>query len=135
VVVTTIVLYYQLYIGGAVAPSILRQYHISFKYYVGILVIGTAFGALASLAAGLADRWGRANLVVYGLGISGLLTLVGVPNANTAVWYGVMFALVSIVEGVVLVATPALVRDYSPQVSRATAMGFWTLGPVVAASS
>jgi MFS transporter, ACS family, D-galactonate transporter len=29
------------------------------------------------------------------------------------------------------VATPALIRDFSPQVGRATAMGFWTSGPVV----
>lgn len=28
-------------------------------------------------------------------------------------------------------ATPALIRDFSPQVGRATAMGFWTMGPVV----
>ena len=30
------------------------------------------------------------------------------------------------VEGICLVATPALIRDFSPQVGRATAMGFWT---------
>ena len=36
-----------------------------------------------------------------------------------------------IVEGMCLVATPALVRDFSPQIGRASAMGFWTLGPVV----
>jgi len=35
------------------------------------------------------------------------------------------------VEGVCLVATPALIRDFSPQVGRATAMGFWTSGPVL----
>jgi hypothetical protein len=39
--------------------------------------------------------------------------------------------VVSFVEGVCLVATPALIRDFSPQVGRATAMGFWTSGPVV----
>ena len=31
----------------------------------------------------------------------------------------------------ILVATPALIRDFSPQLGRASAMGFWTLGPVV----
>ena len=35
------------------------------------------------------------------------------------------------VEGICLVATPALIRDFSPQVGRATAMGFWTSGPVL----
>jgi hypothetical protein len=35
------------------------------------------------------------------------------------------------VEGICLVATPALIRDFSPQLGRATAMGFWTSGPVL----
>lgn len=131
VVVATILLYYELYIGGAVAPSLLHSYGISFGYYALILVFGNAFGAVASLAAGLADRWGRANLVAYGLLAAGLLTLFGIPNATSGFQYGVYFTLVSIVEGVVLVATPALIRDYSPQVGRASAMGFWTLGPVL----
>ena len=39
--------------------------------------------------------------------------------------------MVGFVEGVCLVATPALIRDFSPQVGRATAMGFWTSGPVI----
>ena len=30
-----------------------------------------------------------------------------------------------------LVATPALIRDFSPQLGRASAMGGWTLGPVL----
>jgi MFS family permease len=131
VVLATIVLYYQYYVGGAVAPSILHDYDISFQYYVYILVFGNALGAFASLVAGLADRWGRANLVTYGLLVVGLLTLFGIPNAHSGFSYGVIYALVAIVEGMVLVATPALIRDYSPQVGRATAMGFWTLGPVI----
>ena len=39
--------------------------------------------------------------------------------------------MVGFVEGMCLVATPALIRDFSPQVGRATAMGFWTSGPVL----
>jgi len=35
-----------------------------------ISVVGNAIGAFSSLIAGLADRWGRANLVVYGVGIT-----------------------------------------------------------------
>ena len=31
----------------------------------------------------------------------------------------------------ILVATPALIRDFSPQLGRATAMGSWAIGPVV----
>jgi MFS family permease len=44
--------------------------------------------------------------------------------------YLVLICLIGIVEGAILVATPALVRDFSPQLGRASAMGFWTIGPV-----
>jgi len=131
VVAATVVLYYELYVPGAVATEIIAHYHMTFPYYVYISVVGNAIGAFSSLLAGLADRWGRANLVAYGLGVTGLLTLFGIPNAPDQLTFGVLFALVSFVEGIILVATPALVRDFSPQLGRASAMGFWTLGPVV----
>jgi MFS family permease len=131
VVLATIVLYYELYIAGAVSPSIIAGYGMTFPFYVYISVVGNAVGAFGSLAAGLADRWGRANLVAYGLVITGLLTLVGIPNASGKWTFAILFAAIGLVEGVILVATPALVRDFSPQLGRASAMGFWTLGPVV----
>jgi len=130
-VLATVILYYELYIAGAVATEIIHDFHMSFTYFVFISVIGNAIGAFASLLAGLADRWGRANLVTFGLLITGLLIAFGLPNAGTKLEYLIMFALVSFVEGVVLVATPALIRDFSPQVGRGAAMGFWTLGPVL----
>ena len=67
VVVTTIVLYYELYVQYAVATSVITHFHMTYKYFVWVSVIGNAVGAFTSLLAGLADRWGRANLVVYGL--------------------------------------------------------------------
>ena len=60
-VLATITLYYELYVQGAVAPKIIEQYHFSFTGFVVVAVAGAAFGAFASLAAGLADRWGRAD--------------------------------------------------------------------------
>jgi MFS family permease len=131
VVLATIVLYYQFYIAGAVSPSIIAGYGMTFPFYVYIIVVANAVGAFGSLAAGLADRWGRANLVAYGLLITGALTLFGIPNASGKWTYAVLFTAIGLVEGVILVATPALVRDFSPQLGRASAMGFWTLGPVV----
>ena len=131
VVLATIALYYAFYIPGAVSPSIIAHFGMTFSTYVYIIVIANAVGAFGSLAAGLADRWGRANLVAYGLVIVGLLVLFGVPNAPNTFTYGLLFAIVGAVEGVILVATPALVRDFSPQLGRASAMGFWTLGPVL----
>src|SRR5215217_4628561 len=130
-VLATIVLYYQLYVQGAVATKIVAQFGFSFTGFVFVLVIGNALGAFASLAAGLADRWGRANLVVGGLLGVGLLTAFALPNASSQAEYTAYFALVSVVEGMALVATPALIRDFSPQVGRGAAMGFWTLGPVL----
>ena len=131
VVLATIALYYAFYIPGAVSPSIIAHFGMTFSTYVYLIVIANAVGAFGSLAAGLADRWGRANLVAYGLVIVGLLVLFGIPNAGSTFTYGLLFAIIGAVEGVILVATPALVRDFSPQLGRASAMGFWTLGPVL----
>lgn len=130
-VAATTVLYYELYIQGAVATKIIQHYNFSFTAFVFVLVIGNAAGAFASLFAGLADRWGRANLVVGGLLITALLIEFALPNATSKAEYTVFFALVSVVEGIALVATPALIRDFSPQVGRGVAMGFWTMGPVL----
>ncbi|GAA1283044.1 hypothetical protein Psi02_31010 [Planotetraspora silvatica] len=130
VVVTTIVLYYLLYIQYAVATSIITHYEMTFGYFIWLSVVGNAIGAFASLLAGLADRWGRANLVVYGLLVAGVLVLV-LPSSPNKTVYLVLFAVLSFIEGIVLVATPALIRDFSPQLGRATAMGYWTMGPVI----
>ena len=130
-VLATIVLYYELYIQGAVATKIIQHYNFTFTEFVFVLVIGNAVGAFASLGAGLADRWGRANLVVGGLLLTGLLIAFALPNASSKAEYTVFFALLSVVEGMALVATPALIRDFSPQLGRGLAMGFWTMGPVL----
>ncbi len=131
VVVATVVLYYELYIQYAVSTAIITHYNMTFTYFVYVSVIGNAVGAFASLLAGLADRWGRANLTVYGLLITGALVAFAVPNAGSKGMFLFLIALVSFVEGIILVTTPALVRDFSPQLGRASAMGYWTMGPVV----
>ena len=131
VVASTILLYYELYVPGAVSPTIIAHYGMSFRYYVIITVLANAVGAFSSLIAGLADRWGRANMVTYGLLLTALLVAFGIPNAPNKTVYLILLVAVGFVEGIILVATPALVRDFSPQLGRASAMGFWTLGPVV----
>lgn len=131
VVLSTITLYYEQYVQGAVSPSVLTHFHISFRWYLSLIVVSNAVGAMASLFAGLADRWGRANLVVGGLLVHAVLTAVAIPAAPGALAYGVLVSLSALIEGIVLVATPALIRDFSPQLRRGTAMGLWTLGPVV----
>ncbi len=131
VVAITVALYYQLYVGGSVSTLLLANLHMSFRFYVYILAFGNLFGAFASLGAGLADRVGRAQLVVGGLLITGLMTAFVIPETTTKWPFTIASWVVAVVEGMVLVATPALVRDFSPQVGRATAMGFWTMGPVL----
>ncbi len=129
-VVATIVLYYTYYTQFGVTPNILRYYHMSFSFYVWLVVISNALGAFASLPASKTDQLGRSNTIIYGLLIIGLLIAVGVPNAGSEWGFATVVILVGIVEGAILVATPAMVRDYSPQLGRASAMGFWTVGPV-----
>ena len=131
VVAATVLLYYQLYLAGGVATSILRDLHMSFVYYVNVNVIGFVLGAFSAIFAGVADRYGRANIVVGGLAITGLLCLFALPNVHSAFEFGLAYIAIGFVEGVILVATPALVRDFSPQLGRASAMGFWTLGPAL----
>ena len=130
-VLATIVLYYEFYVGSSVSTLLLANLHMSFTYFVLILAFGNLIGAFGSLFAGLADRWGRANLVVGGLLISGVIVAFIIPTATNKWAFGIEYFVLGLVEGICLVATPALIRDFSPQVGRATAMGFWTSGPVL----
>ena len=129
-VLATITLYYELYVVGSVSTLVLADLHMSFTFFVVILAVGNLIGAFGSLFAGLADRLGRANLVVGGLLVTGVLTAFVLPATTNRWAFGIASFGVGLVEGICLVATPALIRDFSPQVGRATAMGFWTAGPV-----
>ena len=130
-VLATVTLYYELYVGGSVATLLLTNLHMSFTFYLVALAFGNLLGAFGSLAAGLTDRFGRANLVVFGLLFTGVFVAFILPSATDKWTYVTESFVVGIVEGICLVATPALIRDFSPQLGRATAMGFWTSGPVL----
>jgi len=129
-VLATIMLYYTYFTQTGVTPQILVSYHMSFSFYVWIVVISNLLGAFASLPASKTDKLGRSNVVIYGLLVIGLLVGFGVPACNTQWEFLFVICLLGVVEGAILVATPALVRDFSPQLGRASAMGFWTVGPV-----
>jgi ACS family D-galactonate transporter-like MFS transporter len=137
VVLATVVLYYQFYLAGAVAAGtngkngILVDYHMSFVFYVNIAVVGYILGAAASFVSGIADKYGRVNIITGGLFVVALLCLLGIPLADSKAGFAIVFGAIGLVEGMILVATPALIRDFSPQLGRASAMGFWTLGPVL----
>ncbi len=130
-VLATITLYYELYVGGSVSTLILVNLHMSFTFFVITLAFGNLIGAFGSVFAGLTDRFGRANLVVFGLLFTGVFVAFILPAATNKWELTVEGWVVGMVEGICLVATPALIRDFSPQVGRATAMGFWTSGPVL----
>jgi MFS family permease len=129
-VLATIMLYYELYVGTSVATLLLPALRMSFSFYVTALAFGNLIGAFGSLFAGLADRLGRSNLVVFGLLFTGVFTAFVLPDAPSKWPFVIETFVVGLVEGMCLVATPALIRDFSPQVGRAAAMGFWTAGPV-----
>jgi MFS family permease len=130
-VLATVMLYYELYVGGSVSTLILPNLHMSFTFFVTTLAFGNLIGAFGSLFAGLTDRLGRANLVVFGLLFTAVFVAFIIPTATSKWAFTIEGWVVGVVEGICLVATPALIRDFSPQVGRATAMGFWTSGPVL----
>jgi MFS family permease len=130
-VLATVTLYYLLYVGGSVSTLILANLNMTFTFFVLTLAFGALIGAFGSLFAGLADRFGRANMVVFGVLFAGIFVTFLLPNATNKWTFTIEGFVVGFVEGMCLVATPALIRDFSPQVGRATAMGFWTSGPVL----
>jgi MFS family permease len=130
-VLATVTLYYELYVAGSVSILFLPKLHMSFTFYVYTVGISNLIGAFGSLFAGLADRVGRTNLVVAGLVVTGVFIAFVIPTATSKWPFTIESWVVGLVEGICLVATPALIRDFSPQVGRASAMGFWTSGPVL----
>lgn len=131
VVLTTITLYYLYYVEGAVTPLLLPYFHMSFLFFLYLLVVSNAIGAFSAFIGGLSDKIGRANLTIYGTFVVGLIQLAAIPNLHTKLGFSIAYCVIGFVEGVILVSTPALTRDFSPQLGRASAMGFWALGPVV----
>jgi MFS family permease len=130
-VLITVAFYYELDISGSVSTLQLADLHMSFPFYVTILAFGSLIGAFGSLLAGITDRFGRCNIIVAGMFVSGALITWGIPAAASKWVFGIETWGVGLVEGICLVATPALVRDFSPQTGRGTAMGLWTMGPVL----
>ncbi|HEY7008050.1 MAG TPA: MFS transporter [Jatrophihabitantaceae bacterium] len=131
VVIATVVLYYQLYLAGGVAVNILSDYGITFTWFVFLQVVAVAVAGLAAYGARITDRIGRANVITIGLIVVGLLSAVAIPLAHGKWPFAIVFVALNAAEGLILVATPAVVRDFSPQLGRASAMGFWTMGPVL----
>ncbi len=130
VILASIVLWYQYYVPTSVAPLLLSYFHLSFHFYVNVIVLSNLAGVVAALVGGITDRIGRANVVIFGLLVVGLIQFAAIPHTSSKDFLVAELVAIGLFEGIILVATPALVRDFTPQLGRASAMGFWTLGPV-----
>ncbi|HXY28547.1 MAG TPA: MFS transporter [Acidimicrobiales bacterium] len=133
VVLTTIMLYYLYYVEGAVTPLMLPYYHMSFQFFLYLLVVSNAIGAFSAFIGGLSDKIGRANLTIFGTLIVACIQLFAIPRITDKFYFSLSYCIIGFVEGVILVSTPALMRDFSPQMGRGVAMGFWALGPTMGA--
>jgi len=128
-VIATIILYYESYVLPSVAPLVLTSFKLDVSTYTRILLFSNLIGAISAIFGSLSDRIGRSNLIVYGLLITGIGT-IAISFVNALWLFFVVIVVLGFIEGIILVATPALVRDFSPRFGRALAMGFWTVGPV-----
>jgi MFS family permease len=129
VVLATAAFYYLAYVQYSVSASTFIHFGLTYTFAVYIGVAGTVLGAFATLLGGLADRLGRRRILIVGLTAVSLLIGFAVPQAPNKWWFFALLTIVGCIEGAVLVVTPALTRDFSPQLDRATAMGLWTVGP------
>jgi MFS family permease len=130
VVLANIIFTWTVAAGTAATTVTFPHFGMTLNYYSDLLVVAGICGGVAAYITSFGDRWGRANMVVIGLLINGVFALWAVPDAPSKTWYSVFVCLLYLADGAIFVGTPALVRDFSPQMQRGLAMGFWTLGPV-----
>ena len=130
VVLANIVFTWTVAAGSAATSVIFPHFGMTLGYYADLLVVAGVVGGLASYISSWGDRFGRANMVVYGLIINSVFALFALPLAPNKTWFSIFLCILYLADGAIFVGTPALVRDFSPQMSRGLAMGFWTFGPV-----
>lgn len=130
VILSGIMVYFEDYAAGGVSPILLPALHMSLDFYSYLIVVFGVIGGAASYFGSFADRFGRANIVVFVGILLGLITAFGIPTAHSAWAFAIWYCVLGLGDGIIFVAAPALVRDFTPQVGRATAMGAITLGAV-----
>ena len=129
IVTATIVLYCDGTITATVLPLVLHAFHLSLVGYSLFAVIAILLSAPVALLGSLSDRFGRANIIIFGMFVCSLIML-GVALATTLPFYLALIGSFTCLEAILYVVAPALVRDFSPRLRRATAMGFWLIGPI-----
>jgi MFS family permease len=113
---------------SSISPLLITQTGMSTSFYSYLLVAAALVGAATAYFSALTDRIGRANLIVYGALAAGLIAYFGVPSAHTKWEFAVWYCVMGFADGISLVGSYTLIRDYTPQTGRATAMGVNTLG-------
>jgi MFS family permease len=129
IVAATMMLYCDGTITSTVLPLVLHAFHLSLVGYSLFAVIAILLSAPVALLGSLSDRFGRANLIIFGLFVCSL-TMLGVALTTTLPFYLALIGIFTCLEAILYVVAPALVRDFSPRLRRATAMGFWLIGPI-----
>jgi MFS family permease len=125
---TAVTLYSHIFVAVSVLPLLQRELGFTLQQFGLFFTLVFLVSAVSSLFGSFSDRLGRANLVVYGSIVSALLTL-GVALTGTTQSFFIAGWLLTFVEGMLQVALLALVRDFSPRMSRAFALGFFSIGP------
>ena len=116
---------------GATLPLLLPYFHMTFRYFLLLVVVLYGLGAFFAILGGLADKIGRVNLCLIGTLIIGILQFAAIPNIHDKVMFSLAYCVIGIVEGVILVGHPSAYSGLPAEVGRATAMGFWTVGPTL----
>jgi sugar phosphate permease len=128
ILATTMALFSHAFVAVAVLPLLRRELGFTLQQFGLFLMAAFLIGAVSALFGSLTDRIGRANLVVYGSIVSGLLTL-GVALAGTPTSFFIAGGLLAFIEAILQVTLLALVRDFSPRMSRAFSIGLFSIGP------
>src|SRR5689334_13594990 len=77
-----VTLYSHIFVAVSVLPLLLRELGFTLQQFGLFFILVFLVSAVSALFGSLSDRLGRANLVVYGSIVSGLLTL-GVAMTGT----------------------------------------------------
>jgi MFS family permease len=72
---TAVTLYSHIFVAVSVLPLLQRELGFTLQHFGLFFMLVFLVSAVSSLFGSLSDRLGRANLVVYGSIVSGLLTL------------------------------------------------------------
>ncbi len=123
-----VTLYSHVFVAVSALPLLQRELGFTLQHFGLFFMLVFLVSAISSLFGSLSDRLGRANLVVYGSILSGLLTL-GIALTGTTSSFFIAGWILTFVEGVLQITLLALVRDFSPRMSRAFALGFYSIGP------